>query len=139
MTEPTPLSPRRRLQVEELDQLTRDTKRILDTSMGVKAPPPDDPLHDDAQELRKLTADAVMAQYEAAAKAVETMGEEVKQRINRLQAALEECHDDMKLVAESAAAIREKGKHAQVVIDEMSSLSGDIRRAVTELMKKVQA
>jgi uncharacterized coiled-coil DUF342 family protein len=138
MIEPTPMSQRRRLQAEELDQLTRDTNRILEASMGVKAAPPDDPLDDDAQELRQLTADAVMAQYEAAAKAVENMGEEVKGRITKLQNALDECHADLKLIDESAAVIRDKGKHAQAIIDEMSSLSSDIRKTCAEFRKKVQ-
>lgn len=88
-------------------------------------------------DVGRLSAEAVLAQYEAAAKAVEGMGDDVKIRIDRLEKALTEADQDLKLVAETAAAIREKGKLVQVQIEEASTLSKDIKDACAEFRKKV--
>lgn len=90
-------------------------------------------------DIGRLSAEAVLSQYEAAAKAVEGMGEEIKDRINRLEAALVEADKDMKLVAEAAAAIREKGKLVYVQIQEASGVSDAIRSACADFHKKVGA
>jgi hypothetical protein len=93
-----------------------------------------------AQELDnlgKMSADAVRAQYEAAAKAFEVMGEEVKDRIDKLEASLNEGHASMKLLAEAAAAIREQGKLAHLQIAEMSGVTKHINTMCAEVMKKV--
>jgi len=93
--------------------------------------------HIGAADLGRLSAEAVMASYEAAAKAVENMGEEVKTRIKRLEASLRECDEDLKLVAEAAAHIRDKGNHVQAQIDEAAHLSNEIRTVCREFSKKV--
>jgi len=90
-------------------------------------------------ELGRMSAEAVLSQYEAAARKVEEMGDDVKKRISDLEAALHECDDDLKLIGEAAAAIREKGKHVQVQIEEASALSRDIRTACEEFKKKIGA
>ena len=106
---------------------------------GAPEPKPVLPTIDDVQEIAKLTAQGVTAQYEAAAQAVEKMGEEVKDRIAKLEAALAECNKDMKTVAEAAAAIREKGKLVALQIEEASVLSKDIRNACADFGKRVGA
>jgi len=88
-------------------------------------------------DLGRMTAEAVMTQYESAAKAVEEMGQSVKDRVHKLEAAMIECDKDMKLIEEAAKAIREKGNLVQVQIEEVSSLSSDIRAACEEFKKKV--
>lgn len=95
--------------------------------------------HVDEKDVGRLSAEAVLAQYEAAAKAVEGMGNEIKERIKRLEAALIEADKDMKLVAEAAAAIREKGKLVYIQIEEASELSSGIRNACADFRKKVGA
>jgi uncharacterized coiled-coil DUF342 family protein len=96
--------------------------------------PPQPPLEDD---LGRMSAEAVLTQYEAAAKAVEEMGDAVKERVRNIAGALLECDADMKEIAETAASIREKGKHVQVQIEEASALSSSIRSACIEFKKKV--
>jgi signal recognition particle GTPase len=93
--------------------------------------------HIDEKDVGRLSAEAVLSQYEVAAKAVESMGDEIKERIKKLEAALIEADKDLKLVAEAAQAIREKGKLVQVQIEEASSLSEDIRAICADLKKKV--
>jgi len=92
---------------------------------------------DGVDDLGRMSAEAVLAQYEAAAKAVEDMGASVKERISKITASLTECDVDMKLIAETAAAIREKGKLVQVQIEEASALSSSIRTACDDFKKKV--
>ena len=87
--------------------------------------------------LGKMSADAVRAQYEAAAKSFEVMGEEVKDRINKLEASLAEGHASMKLLEEAATAIREQGKLAHMQIAEMSNVTKHINGMCVEVMKKV--
>jgi uncharacterized protein YfcZ (UPF0381/DUF406 family) len=90
-----------------------------------------------ADDLGRMSAQAVLAQYEAAAKSVESMGDEVKVRVAKLEAALQECDADMQLLAEAANAIREKGKLVYIQIDEASDVSKDIRAACAEFRKKI--
>jgi uncharacterized protein YfcZ (UPF0381/DUF406 family) len=106
------------------------------------APPkvrlPEDISHKDGVgEVGRLSAEAVLAEYEQAARSVEAMGEDVKERIRRLEAALLEADADLKTIAEAARDIREKGKLIFVQIEEASSVSNEIRTTCTEFRKKV--
>src|SRR5580765_6860218 len=80
-----------------------------------------------AENLGRLSAEAVQAQYETAAEAVQTMGAEVKTRITKLEAAMADCDMCMKTLAEAAAAIREKGKLVYAQIEESATLCTEIR------------
>jgi predicted ribosome quality control (RQC) complex YloA/Tae2 family protein len=91
------------------------------------------------EDVGRLSAQAVLAQYEIAAKAVESMGEEIRTRLGRLEAALAEADEDMKLVAEAAKSIREKGSLVYAQIEEASGLSKDIRATCAEFRRKIGA
>ena len=95
--------------------------------------------HVGEKDVGRLSAEAVLVQYEAAAKGVETMGDEIKDRIAKLETAMREADEAMKLVSEAAAAIREKGKLVHMQIEEATQLSKDIRDACVEFRKKVGA
>jgi uncharacterized coiled-coil DUF342 family protein len=88
-------------------------------------------------DIGRLSADAVLEQYKMAAKSVEEMGIEVTKRIAALEAALTECHKDMKLIKEAADAISEKGKFAHAEIERTSAVSSDIRSVVQQIMGKL--
>jgi hypothetical protein len=88
-------------------------------------------------DIGRLSADAVLEQYNMAAKSVEEMGDEIKKRIAALEAALKECDADMKLLAEAAAAIRDKGKHAHSEIERTAAVSKDIRDIVDQIKAKL--
>jgi hypothetical protein len=89
------------------------------------------------EDIGRLSAEAVQAQYEHAAQSIESMGAAVKERISKLEAAMHECDADMKMIAETAAAVREKGKLIFAQIEEANSVSKDIRAACTEFKSKV--
>ena len=92
-----------------------------------------------AEDVGRLSAEAVMAQYEAAAKAVEEMGVSVRDTITKLEQAMAVCDADMKLLGEAAAAIRKRGKAVMAQIAEASAMSNDIRAAAAEFTRKMGA
>jgi hypothetical protein len=100
-----------------------------------RTPMPERPL----DELGRMSAEAVLAQYEATAKEVEKMGEMVKAMVKRLGQSLIECDNDMKVVAETAQAIRDKGKHNEALIDQISNMSKAIRETCGDFQKRMGA
>ena len=90
-------------------------------------------------DLGRMSADAVLAQYEATAKEVEAMGDLVKASVRKLGQSLIECDNDMKVVAETAAAIRDKGKHHEALISQISDMSKAIREACAAFQKQMGA
>jgi len=88
-------------------------------------------------DLGRMSAEAVLTQYEAAAISVEDMGTSVKEMVKKLGEALIECATDMKHLNETAVEIREKGKHYEAVIGRVSALSKSIRETCVELKKQL--
>lgn len=88
-------------------------------------------------DIGKLSAEAVQAQYEHAARSVEHMGEEIQDRIRKLNAALGECHGDMGLLAEAAKAIRDKGHLVAAQIQEAANVSKTIRETCAAIGSKL--
>jgi uncharacterized coiled-coil DUF342 family protein len=131
MTDVTRLRP---MTADGLNTLERDMQDALKRQQIGQAVE-----HVNEEDVGRLSAEAVLAQYEAAAKGVETMGDEIKDRISKLETAMREADEAMKLVAEAAAAIREKGKMVHLQIEEATQLSKDIRDACVEFRKKVGA
>ena len=92
---------------------------------------------DDLDNLGRMQAEAVTKQFEASAKACESMGDEVKDRIARLQASMDECVKDLRLITDAATAIREKGKAVRHQIEQSANLSKQVREACADLKRKV--
>ena len=122
---------RRDQNVHDLDQLSREARKIMETTAWEKKP------KQNLDDLGRMSAEAVLTQYEAAAKAFEEMGDAVKDRVAKIAGALLECDRDMKEIAETAELIREKGRHVQIQIEEASALSNDIRTACNEFKRKI--
>ena len=97
------------------------------------------PVRDDnnLDSLGRMSAEAVTKQYESAAKAVESLRDDVRARIAMLQGAFDDCARDMKLITEAANAIREKGKQARDTVEKSSALSRQVRDACADLKKRV--
>ena len=99
-----------------------------------------------AEEAKKLPAAAplptvpaasVNEQFKLAAAAVVSMGDEIHERIKRLENGLADCHDVLRIIQEASDSIRQKGQHAQLVIDEAAVTCNEIRNAVSELLQKL--
>jgi hypothetical protein len=82
-------------------------------------------------DISRMSADAMLAQYEAAAKAVEEMGVSASRNIARIGEAL------AAEIAEAAAVIRGKGKLAQSLVEDAGTLTRDIRDTCNGIKRKV--
>lgn len=131
MTEATPMIRRRANPADEIDH------EIGELIGRVHRTPPPKLESAITEDIGRMSAEAVMQTYELTAKGVEEMGNAVKDRVAKLEAALVECDKDMKLIAEAAAMIREKGKLMSAQIEEASDLSKTIRSACDEFKRKV--
>lgn len=100
-------------------------------------PPVDLPGAPSAENIGRLTAEAVQAQFENAAKSVEEMGPSIKEQAVKLETALQEADGDMKLIVETAAAIRQKGANVLTQVEEWNVISQDIRGICAEFKKKL--
>ena len=89
------------------------------------------------QAAGRLSAESVKHEYELASKAIMDMGTEVVDRVEKLEAALVECDKDMRLIAEAAAFIKERGKMVYTQIAEASALSKEIRDACAAAREKI--
>jgi hypothetical protein len=88
------------------------------------------------EDLGRLSAEAVMTQFEHAAKAWLDMGTEVKDRIQKLEQHLREADKDLKLLAECADMIREKGKLASIQMEEATAFSTELRDLANGFMSR---
>jgi hypothetical protein len=129
--------PRRRPQpvdldaVRESDDLERDIKNLLGNGGTHRAPPVQ---HED---IGKLSAEAVLKQYEQTAKDVENLGVTVKEWIAKLEGVLKDCNDDLKLISDAAKHVRDKGDAIHAVIDQASAVSKTIRDTCADFTSKV--
>lgn len=97
-----------------------------------RQPPPPAP-----QDIGRLSAEAVLKQWEETAKAFESLGVEVKERAAKLEAALRDCDQDLELLAQAAQKIRSKGEALHDLIAEASSTSNILRDLVADANGKV--
>ena len=95
--------------------------------------------HDGATEIGKLSAEAVVREYEAAAKEIEAMGAELIERAKQCEAMTREAlaaHHEMK---ETAARYREEAKRIFVEIENCSLMTAEVRKTCTELKGRIAA
>jgi hypothetical protein len=95
--------------------------------------------HDGATEIGKLSAEAVVREYEAAAKEIEDMGAELIERAKQCEAMTREAlaaHEEMK---ETAARYRQEAKRIFVEIENCSLMTAEVRKTCTELKGRIAA
>lgn len=140
MTNPTPLPVRRATSLDDLEHAISSGAQAIREGARLPATTPimSTRMHE-LDDLGRMSAEAVLTQYEATAKEIESMGDLVKDMVKKLGASLIECDQDMKHVAETAAAIREKGKHSQALIEQVSALSTALRNSCVDFKKKMGA
>jgi ribonuclease HII len=90
-------------------------------------------------DIGRMSAEAVLAQYEATAKDVEALGETVKDWVAKLEAVLKDCHEDLKLISDAAQHVRKKGDEIHAVIEQATSMSKIIRDTCADFTSKVGA
>ena len=136
MSEPVATLPRRRNIESSLRQLEDEVGEVVTRNTQPRQPVIDMPDVSNP-DLGKLSAQAVMTQYEHTAEQVEALGKMVKDLTPQLESSLRELDHDLKTIAEAAKQIRNKGEHTKLLIETASNLSKAIRDACEDFTKKM--
>jgi len=92
-----------------------------------------------ATEIGKLSAEAVVREYEAAAKDIEAMGAELIERVNQCEAMTRDALAVTEEMKETAARYREEAKRIFLQIENCTLMTAEVRKTCTELKEKIAA
>jgi chromatin segregation and condensation protein Rec8/ScpA/Scc1 (kleisin family) len=92
-----------------------------------------------ATEIGKLTAEAVVREYEAAAKDIEAMGAELIERVKQCEAMTLDAFAVTEEMKEIAARYRAEAKRIFLQIEDCSLMTAEVRKTCTELKERIAA
>jgi hypothetical protein len=92
---------------------------------------------DGATEIGKLSAEAVVREYEAAAKEIEAMGAELMELARQCETASRDALTVTEELKETAGRYREEAKRVFLQIESCSLVTAEVRRTCTELKDKI--
>jgi hypothetical protein len=92
-----------------------------------------------ATEIGKLSAEAVVGEYEAAAKDIEAMGAELIQRAKQCEAMIRDALAVTEEMKETAARYREEAKRIFLQIENCTRMTSEVRKTCIELKEKIAA
>jgi hypothetical protein len=90
-----------------------------------------------ATEIGKLSAEAVVREYEAAAKEIEAMGAELIERVRQCEAMTRDALAVNEELKETAQRYREEAKRVFVQIENCSLVTAEVRKTCLELKEKL--
>jgi len=90
-----------------------------------------------ATEIGKLSAEAVVREYESAAKEIETLGVELIQRAKQCEEMTREALAVIDEVKQTAARYRAEAKRIFVEIEDCSQMTAEVRKICNELTEKM--
>jgi hypothetical protein len=94
---------------------------------------------DGATEIGKLSAEAVVREYEAAAKEIEAMGVELTELARQCEATTRDAVAVTEELKETAGRYREEAKRVFLQIENCSLLMAEVRKTCAELKEKISA
>jgi hypothetical protein len=106
------------------------------------APPPvpDYVSHrDDISEIGRLSAEAIVKEYEETAKEIETMGDVVRDMVHRCEQLTASASSMLKDIKTTAARYRKEGKRMFAEIESCSSATDEVRRMCESFRDKLAA
>ena len=92
---------------------------------------------DGATEIGKLSAEAVLREYEAAAKDIEAMGAELIARVKQCETMTRDALAVTEEMKETAARYREEAKRVFLHIENCSLMTAEVRKTCIELKEKI--
>ena len=92
---------------------------------------------DGATEIGKLSAEAVVREYEAAAKEIEAMGAELVKRVKQCEEMTHGALAVSNELKETADRYREEAKRVFVQIENCSLMTAEVRKICIELKEKI--
>ena len=90
-------------------------------------------------QVGKLSAEAVVREYDAAVKEIEALGAELTEAANKCEAVVAGVHSMVNEIKELAANYREEGKRYFLQIEECSLMTSEVRTVCEVLKKKIAA
>jgi hypothetical protein len=90
-----------------------------------------------ATEIGKLSAEAVVREYEAAAKDIEAMGAELIQRVKQCEAMIRDALAVTEEMKGTAARYREEAKRIFLQIENCTLMTAEVRKTCIELKEKI--
>ena len=90
-----------------------------------------------ATEIGKLSAEAIVREYEAAAKEIEAMGAELIERVKQCENMTRDALLVTEEMKETAARYREEAKRIFLQIESCSQVTAEVRRTCTELKERI--
>jgi hypothetical protein len=92
---------------------------------------------DGATEIGKLSAEAIVREYEAAAKEIEATGAALIERVRKCEAMTRDALAVTEELRETAARYREEAKRVFVEIENCSQTTAEVRQTCIELREKI--
>ena len=104
-------------------------------------PPPSVPDYvshrEDVSEIGKLSAEAIVKEYEETAKEIETMGNVVREMVQRCEQLTGSASSMLKDIKATAARYRKEGKRMFTEIESCSSATDEVRRMCESFRDKL--
>jgi beta-galactosidase GanA len=94
---------------------------------------------DGATEIGKLSAEAVVREYEAAAKDIEQLGAELVGHVKRCEAMTRDALTVIEELKETAGRYREEAKRVFLHIENCSLVTAEVRKTCIEMRDKIAA
>jgi hypothetical protein len=105
-----------------------------------KGPMPDYVEHKEGvNQVGKLSAEAVVREYDAAVKEIEALGAELIEAAKKCEATVAGVHSVVNEIKELAANYRDQGKRYFLQIEECSLMTSEVRTVCEALKKKIAA
>src|SRR6266404_7300407 len=105
-----------------------------------KGPMPDYVEHKEGvNQVGKLSAEAVVREYDAAVKEIEALGAELTEAAKKCEATVAGVHSVVREIKELAANYRDQGKRYFLQIEECSLMTSEVRTVCEALKKKIAA
>ena len=94
--------------------------------------------HAEVDQVGKLSAEAVAAQYEGAVKALEELGTTLVDCVKRAETMAAGCKDAIAYVQDTAQKYREEAKLIFDRIEQASVLTAEVRSVCDEMRKRIE-
>ena len=103
-----------------------------------QGPMPDYVVHrDGVNRVGKLSAEAVVREYDAAVKEIEAVGAELADAAKRCEATVAGVHSMVAEIKELASKYRDEGKRYFLQIEDCSLMTSEVRTVCETLKKKI--
>ena len=142
MVQPTPLG-------QALTDLEREIGATVRNIPSALAPCPDEEgapalampdyveHRDGATEIGKLSAEAMVREFEITAKEIEAIGVDLIERVGRCEAITRDAMAVTEELKETAARYRDQAKRVFAEIEDCSRLTDEARKTCTELKERI--